>query len=274
MSGGTSKKRRKAREKRAASLKFQVPEASKGQHIEASTKLKCSNVTNKSIFIEGLQDAGVEAAPRRSSDGKDPNRAVIAVQSQEVAHQIVKALDGFSLQGRRMHIEITVRGTQIGSAKERLPKKKFLHQCVINAFIKRGSKKSGALEGPENAVATQKARTDINVAEVAIKEAEVDDDLMAEKGEAGAMGVLDSERDKSEGLHEQMIKQENEEERANTRDDSIRPEISTTQEMKAAETRSGRRGEKHEIQDTARMGTPTRSPTPNDILSALYASLV
>ena len=171
---GSSTKRRKAREN---------PEASKRQRIEGSTKLKCSNVTNKSIFVEGLQDAGVELAPQRPSDGKDPNRVVIAVQSQQVAHQIVKALNDFTLQGRRMYIGITVRGASIRCTEGRLPKQKFLRHCVINAFIKRASEKCRARESPENAVATQKARTDIKVPDVAIKEEEVDDDLVVEKGE-------------------------------------------------------------------------------------------
>ena len=251
--------------------KSRIEKASKGQHVKAFTDLQCCNVINKSIFIKGLRKAGLTVIPQSLSGVDDPNQVAIVVQSQDEASQIVKAFHGSAMEGRAMHISIIKLGKQKGNAY--LPKVKYIRQCVSNAFQKTASKKSLAREGPEYAVDTQKARTNINVPGVAIKREEVDDDLVMEKAEEQAMELLDSAGHDFESLGEQIYKQEYAEEPVEMREDSIRPETFATQQMKAGETQKDLRGETCQSQDTARMIVSTRSPTPDDFLSALLAYL-
>ena len=74
-------KRLKARQARAACLKSHVEQASKGQPTEALTNLKCSNITDKSIFVEGLQNAGLDVVSQPCGKGDDPNQVIIVLRS-------------------------------------------------------------------------------------------------------------------------------------------------------------------------------------------------
>ena len=239
---------------------------------EAFTSLQCFNITNKSIFVEGLQKAGLEVVLLPFSGGDDPDQAIVVVRSQVDARQIVNALHGSPMEGRAMHVSIIELGAQKGT-QARLPKVKYIRQCVSDAFFKIALKEGFAREDPEHAVDTQQARTQTEVPEVAIKMEEVDDDLVMEKREKQARELLDSRGLNSGGLGEQICKQENAEEPDEMRHDSFRPEPSAMQQIRAGETQSDIRGESCQIQDTARVITPTRSPTPEDFLSALLAYL-
>ena len=82
-----------------------------------------------------------------------------------------------------------------------------------------------------------------------------------------------SGNDESQSLGEEIHGEKDREERGERRDDRFRPETSATQQEKTGETQSDLLSERCQIQDRARMITATRSPTPDDFLSALYASL-
>ena len=266
-----SKRLQKIRNAVAAPVENHVSKKSKTQsNKEASTSLQCYNIKNKSIFVEGLQKAGLEVVLLPCSSEDDPDQAVIVVRSRVDARQIVNALHGSPMEGRAIHIGIIALGTQKGNG--RLPKVKHIRQCVNDALLKTALK-GLAREGPEHAVDTQKARTNIKVPEVAVKREEVDDNLVMEQGEAGAMKILDSENDKSESLGERMYKQEYGEGQSETRVESFRPESSETQQTNAGETQRDVRSETCLVQETARTIASARSPTPEDFLSALLAYL-
>lgn len=266
-----SKGLQKIRNAGAAPVENHVSKKSKAQRDkEATTRLQCYNITNKSLFVKGLQKAGLEVVLRPFSGEDDLDQVILVVRSREEAHQIRNAFHGSPMEGRAIHIGIIALGTQKGFG--RLPKVKHIRQCVSDALLKIAPK-GLAREGPEHAVDTQEARTNIKVQEVAIKREEVDDNLVMEQGEAGAMKILDSENDKSEGLGEGIYKQEGGEEQGEMRVESFRPGSSETQQTKAGETQRDLRGETCHIQDTARMIASTRSPTPEDFLSALLAYL-
>ena len=218
---------------------------------EAFTSLQCCNIMNKSIFVEGLQKAGLDVVPRPFGDSNDPTQVAIAVQSREDARQIVKAFHGSPMEGRAMKISIIDLGILKG--RPQLPKLNHIRRCVNDAFHRRASKK----EVPELAINRKKA----------------DENLVMEKGAEKATQISDSTGDESGGLVEQIYKQESGERPCGMRGDSLRPEPSAMQQTRAGEMKSDLRGERCQIQDTARMITPTRSPTPEDFLSALLAYL-
>ena len=280
---GTSKQRairRKARDKR---LKSNLKKALKGQPTKAFTKLNCYNVTDKSIFVEGLQKAGLELVPRPFSSENAPNQLIIVLQSQHDAHQVVEALHGRKLKGKTMRIIVIKNGTQVGNVKGKVPKVKHIRRCVLDAFCGREFKEEDlAREQSEFAAALQEVCRKIRASKKATKKQKAMKDLPKEEGEAVAMEIFDSESDISKGLGEEIYKQEVGEERAEMPDDSFRPETSARQQLKAAETQSDLRGERSQIQDTAHEGErsygsgmimSTRSSTPEDMLSALLASL-
>lgn len=269
-----NKRLQEVRKAGASRLEDHISKKTKAQHNkEASTSLQCFNIVNKVVFVEGLQKAGLKVVPLPFSGGDYPDQVIIAVQSREEAHQIMNAFHGSPMEGRAMHITITALGTQKGNAQAQLPKVKYIRRCVSDAFVKIASKEGIAREAPEHAVDTPKARANIKVPEVAIKLEEVDDYLVTEKTGRKAMGRMDLGGHESKGLGEQIYKQENAEEPVEMRDDSSRAEPSATQQLRAGETQSDLRGERCQIQDTARVITPTRSPTPEDFLSALLAYL-
>ena len=271
----TAKKRLEARQAHAACLKSHVEQASKGQPTEASTSLKCYNVTDKSIFVEGLKRAGLKVVPQPFSSENDSNQLVIVVQSQEDAYQIMRALHGCKLEGQTMHINIIDIGKKVGNgAKGKVPKLNKIRRCVLNAFDERATKKEDlARENPEFVAAWQEVCRKIKASNQATKRQKVNKDSMKVQEEAVAMEISDSENDESEGLGEEIHRKKGREDRGEMRDDSVRPETSATQQEKAGEMQSDLLGERRQIQDTSRMITATRSPTPDDFLSALYASL-
>ena len=272
--------RRKARYE---CLKSRIEKARQGQPVEAFTDLQCYNVMNKSIFVEGLQNAGLKLVPRPFSGGNDTDQVVIAVQSQDDAHQIVKAFDGCRMEGRTMHFSIMNAGTQRGNPSGRLPKVEYIRQCVLNAFHGRAIKKEDlAQENSEFAAALQEVCRKIKASKAATKRDKAKKDLTKVEEKAVAMEMSDPESDESEGLGEERHKQKAGEERGEMRDDSFRPENSSTQQMEIGGTQSDLRGERSQIQDTACVGershgstviTSTRSSSPDDMLSALLASL-
>ena len=269
-----SKRLQEVRNAGAASLEDHVGKKTKAQHKkEASTRLQCYNIVNKSVFVEGLQKAGLKAVLLPFSGGDYPDQVIIAVQSREEARQIMNAFHGSPMEGRAIHICIIALGTRKGNAQGQLPKVKHIRRCVSDAFVKIASKEGLAREAPEHAVDTPKARANIQVPEVAIKLEEVDDHLVTEKGGKKAMERMDPGGHESEGLGEQIYKQEDAGEPVEMRDDSFKPEPSAMQQLRAGETQTDLRGERCQIQDTARVITPTRSPTPEDFLSALLAYL-
>ena len=264
------------REAHAARPKSHIGQASKGKPTEASTSLRCYNVTKESSFVEGLQKAGLKVVPRN-----DPNQLVLAVQSRADARQIVKALHGCKLGGLPVHINIIDKGTQVGAVKGQLPKLKCIRRCVRNAFHDTASKEDLAQLKSKYATALQEVRRKIKASKVA-KRQKANKDLTKEEEEAVTLEASGSESDESEGLDEEIHKQQGGEERGETRDDGFRPETSARQHVEVDETRSSLRGERSQSQDTACEGErdhgssvvpSTRSSTPDDILSALYASL-
>ena len=266
-----------ARKAPAACPKPDAREASIGQPLEASTYLKCNNVTDYSIFVEGLQNAGLSIVSRLSDTAKDPNQVVVGLESQENARQIVNALNGCMLEDRTMNIKITCLGTRVSKKKKTkediLPKIKEIRRCVSNAFHVKAFKKDLARGGLKYAVDMQKARTDIKGPSVMTTTQKTNNDSTKATGEPVAIERSGPESNKSKGPGEEICKQGNEEERGDMRDDCIRSETSATQQMKTGETQTDLRDETSHIQDTARMTTSNRSPTPDDFLSALVASL-
>lgn len=276
-----SKKQRMARKARTACLEPNAGKASKGQPLEASTKLECKNVTDNSIFVEGLQNAGLSVVSQLSSSAKDPNQVVIVLQDEEDAHQIVNALNGCRLEDRTMHIKIASSATPVSKKKKKkqpkqkgpVPKLKEVRRCVSNAFHARAFKRDLARGGLQYAVAMQKARRNIKGPSAVAKKQK------AKKGSTKEADVVEMEKSgpestKSEGVGEQIYKQERGEEPGEMRDDSFRRETWATPQMKNGETQSDLRDERSHIQDTARMMMPTVSTNPDDILSALYESLI
>ena len=270
--------RRKAQ---AARLESHIGTASKGQPKAATTSLRCYNVTDNSIFVEGLQMAGLKVVPRPLSNENDPNQLVLGVQSRAHAHHIVNSLHGCTLEGRKMHINIIDKGT-VRAQEGQLPKGKWIRSCILDAFYMRVYKEDRAPGALEYALARPKDRTAIMVPEVATKRQKANKDLTKNEGGAVAMEIVDTERDKSKGLGEEQHEQKGEEERGGWRDDSFRHENPSTQRMEIGRTQSDLRGERSQIQDTACESersygsiviTSTRSSTPEDMLSALLASL-
>lgn len=149
------------RKGRAAFLKPYVGQASNGQPIEAATNLQCYNVTDKIVFVEGLQAAGLNLVPRLFSSGNDPNQVIIVLQTQADARQIVEALHGCRLEGRTMLINILSVGIRVWNKEVQPPKVKYIRRCVSNAFHERAFKEDLARENFEYAAAMQKARTNI-----------------------------------------------------------------------------------------------------------------
>lgn len=279
---GTSKQRairRKARDKR---LKSNLKKALKGQPTKAFTKLNCYNVTDKSIFVEGLQKAGLELVPRPFSSENAPNQLVIVLQSQHDAHQVVEALHGRTLKGKTMRIIVIKNGTQVGNVKGKVPKVKHIRRCVLDAFRGREFKEEDLTrEHSEFAAALQEVCRKIRASKKATKRQKANKDLIKVQEEAVAMEMSGSESEGSKSLGEEIHKQEGGEP-SEMRDDSLRPETSARQQMEVGETQSSLRGERSRNQDTAREGernygsgmiTSTRSSTPEDMLSALLASL-
>ena len=280
---GTSKQRairRKARDKR---LKSNLKKALKGQPTKAFTNLKCYNVTDKSIFVESLRKAGLELVPRPFSSENDPKHLVIVMQSQQDAHQVVEALHGRTLKGKTMRIIVIKDGTQVGNVKGKVPKVKHIRRCVLDAFRGREFKEEDLTrEHSEFAAALQEVCRKIRASKKATKRQKANKDLMKVQEEAVAMEMSGSESNGSKSLGEEIYKQEGGEEQSEMRDDSLRPETSARQQMEVCETQSSLRGERSRNQDTARerernygsgMITSTRSSTPEDMLSALLASL-
>ena len=267
-----------ARKAPAACSEPDASKAAEGQSFEAFTYLKCNNVTDYSIFVEGLQNAGLSVVSRPSLNAKDPNQVVVGLQSQENARQIVNALNGCILEDWTMNIKITCLGARVSkkkkTKKEQVPKIKEIRRCVSNAFRVRAFKQDLARGGLEYAVAMQKARTDIKGPSVVTTTQKASNKSTKTTEEPVSTEKSGPESNKSKGPGEEICKQENEEERGEMRDDSFRPETSATQEMKPGETQIDLRDETSHIQDIARMTTPTLSSTPNDFLSALYASLI
>ncbi|KAK0516656.1 hypothetical protein JMJ35_001259 [Cladonia borealis] len=254
----SQRQRRRAREARAACLKSHVGQASKGQPTEAFTNLKCCNITDKSIFVEGLQNAGLDVVTRPCAKENDPNQVIIVLQSQDNPQQIVAALHRGKLEGRQIHINVINVGTKMGHEKGPLPKAKHIRRCVSNAFRVRAFKEDLARGSLESAVARQKARKNIEAPKVPTKKQKAKKDLTKEGEEAVEMGSSGSESDEHEGLAEETHKQA------------------------AGETQSDLGGERSQIEDTACEGdrsdssgmtTSTHSSTPDDVLSALLASL-
>ena len=162
------------------------------------------------------------------------------------------------------------------------PRVKHIRRCVANAFHERAFKEDLARENFEYAAAMQKARRNIEVPKVAAKRRKANKGLMDVKAKAIPEEISRTESNESEGLAEQTHKQKGGEEQVKMRDDNFRPETSPTQQMKAGETKSDLRGERSHIKHTAREGErsyvsgvimSTRSSTPDDMLSALFASL-
>ena len=253
--------------------------ASKNQPSEASTNLQCNNVTDSSIFVEGLQDAGLSVVSRLSNGAKDPNQVVVGLQSKENAHQVVNALNGCRLEDRTIHIKVTGLDTRVGKKKkkqekkEHLPKIKEIRRCVSNAFHVRAFKEDLTRGSLKYAIARQKARKDIKGPSVVTKRQKANNDSTKATEEPVAIDKSVPESSIPRGPGEEICKQENREERDQMRDDSARPETSATQLMEAGMTQSDLGGERCQIQDTARMTTSNRSPTPDEFLSALVASL-
>ena len=277
----TRKKRERRRIAHATNLNPNIGTASKGQSKEASTSLRCYNITDNSIFVEGLQMAGLKVVPRPFSNENDPNQLVLVVQSRAHAHHIVNSLHGCTLEDRKMHINIIDKGT-VRAQEGQLPKAKWIRSCILDAFYMRVYKEDRAPGALEYALARPKARTYTMVPEVATKRQKVNKALMKDEGEAVAMGIVDSESDEYKGLGEEIYKQEDGEERGEMRDDRYRSETSVTQQEKAGETQTDLLGERCQMQDTAHEGErsfgsgvtmSTRSSTPEDMLSALLASL-
>ena len=263
-----------ARKAHAAHLKSNIETASKDQPIEASTSLKCYNVTDKSIFVKGLRRAGLTVVPRPLSSENDSNQLVIVVHSQMNAYQIMRAFHGYELEGQTIHINIIDIGKKVGNAKGRLPKVKLIRGCVLDTFREKKFKKDGlAREDSEFAAAWQEVCRKIKASNKATKGQKVNKDLMKVQEEAVAMEMPLSGNNESKSLGEEIHGEKDREERGEMRDDRFRPETSATQQEKAGETQSDLLSERCQIQDTARMITATRSPTPDDFLSALYASL-
>ena len=267
-----SKKLKLARKAHAARFKSNIRTESKDQPIEASTSLKCYNVTDESIFVEGLNRAGLKVVPQRVSSENDSNKLVIVVQSQMDAYQIMRALHGCELEGQTMHINIIDIGKKVGNVK--VPKVKDIRSCVLEIFREKRFKKDGiAQENSEFGAAWQEVCNRIKASNKKTKKQKVNQDLMKVQEEAVAMEMSVSGNDESRSLGEEIHGEKSREERGEMRDDGFRPETSTTQQEKAGETQSDILSERCQIQDTARMITATRAPTPDDFLSALYASL-
>ena len=157
-----------------------------------------------------------------------------------------------------MHINIINVGTKVGHEKGQLPKAKHIRRCVNNAFRVRAFKEDLARGTLEYAVARQKARKYIEAPKVATKKQKAKKDLPKEGEEAVEMGVSGSESHEHEGLAEETHKQD------------------------VGETQSYLGGERSQIGDTACEGdrsdssgmiTSTHSSDPDDMLSALLASL-
>lgn len=274
-----NKRLQEVRDAGAARLEDRVSRKTKAQRKkEASTRLQCYNIVNKSVFVQGLQKAGLRVVSLPFSGGDYPDQVIIALHSQEEARQIINAFHGSPMEGRAVQICIIALGTQKGNAQKgneqaHLPKVKHIRRCVSDAFIKLASKEGLAREAPKHAVDTPKARANTQVPEVAIKLEEVDGYLVTETEGEKAMERMESGGHESEGLGEQINEPENVEEPIEMREDSFRPEPYAKQQMEAGGTRSDLRGERCQIQDTARVIMPTRSPTPEDFLSALLAYL-
>lgn len=256
-----------ARKAQAARLKPHVGTASEDHPIEGSTSLKCYNIADESIFVEGLKKAGLKVVPQPFSIEKDANQLVIVLQSQQEAYQIMKAFHGCELEGQTMHINIIDIGKRLGNVKGKLPKVKKIRDFVLEAFRRRKFKKEVfARENPEFAEALKGVCRKIRASKKATKRRKANKHVMKVQEEAVAVEMSDSGSSESKSLGEEIHGQKGREERGERRDDAMK-------QGKAGETQSDLPGEKCRIQDTARMITPTRSPTPNDFLSALYASL-
>ena len=268
-----AKKRLKARQARTACLKSHVGTVSGGQPVAISTSLKCYNVTDKSIFVKGLRRAGLTVVPRPFSSENGSNPLVIVVQSQMNAYQIMRAFHGYELEGQTMHINMIDIGKKVGNAKGKVPKVKLIRGCVLDTFREKAFKEGLARENSEFAAAWQEVCRKIKASKKATKGQKVNKDLMKVQEEAVAMEMSVSGNDESQSLGEEIHGEKDREERGEMRDDRFRPETSATQQEKAGETQSDPLSERCQIQDTARMITATRSPTPDDFLSALYASL-
>ncbi len=250
--------------------------------MEGSTNLKCHNVTDKTVFIEGLQSAGLDIVPQLSSSENDPNQVIIILQCKAATQRIVQALHHCRLEGQKMCINIASLGTKVEKKRRQLPKVKYIRRRVSNAFHVRAFKNDLARQGLEYAVAMQKARTDIKGPEAAAKTKKADDHSAKEEEESVAMVKWEVENDESKGPAEGIHEQRGGEARGEMRDISIKRETSTTPQIQADETKSDLRGERGQIQDTAREGersygsgmiTSIHSPAPDDMLSALFASL-
>ena len=254
----TAKKHLKARQARTACLKYHVEQASKGQSTEAFTNLKCSNIIDKSVFVEGLRNAGLDVVPLPCGKENDANQVIIGLESQDESYQIMKALHGCILEGQKMDIDIVDVGTKLRHEKGQLPKIKHIRRCINNGFHMRAFRKDLAYGNHEYAVARQKARKDIKVPKVRTKKQKAKKDLPKEEEESVAMEISDSETDEPQGLAEERHKQD------------------------AGEKRGDLGGERRQIQDTACEGDRsnssgmiklTHSSEPDDMLSALFASL-
>ena len=247
-------------------FKFNVEQASKGQPTEAFTNLQCNNVTDKSIFVKALEKAGLKLVHRPSNNENDPNQLVIVLESQAEAYQIVKALHGCTLEGQTIHINVIDKGTQVVNVKRMLPKIKCIRRCIRDDFHERAVKERLARGNLEYPPAMQ-------VLKVGPKRQKIKKGLTEGKEEAVALGISGAESDESKGLGEETQKQNNGEEQGRMPDGNLRPETSARQYTEVGETQSDLLGERCQIQNTARSITPIRSPTPDDFLSALYASL-
>ena len=271
-----------ARKKRAACLKPHVENVSKTQSKQVSTNLKCHNVTDKTVFVEGLQNAGLNVVTQLSSSENDPSQVIISLQPTAAALQIVKALHGCTLEGKKICVNITSLGTNEGNKKGQVPKAKYIRCCVGNAFRVAAFKKDLARQGLEYAVARQNHRTEIKAPKVATKKKKADNRSAKEEGWSVPRVELEPENDESKGLAEEIHKHEGGEEQGEMRDVSIKRETSATPQMQASEIQSDLRSERSQIQDTASEGErsyssgmikSTDSPAPDDMLSALFASL-
>ena len=255
-------KKLRLRKAHAARVKSHLETASIEQPTEACTSLKCYNVTNESIFVEGLKRAGLKVVPQPFSTENDSNQVVIVVQSQMDAYQIMRAIHGCELEGQTVHINIIDIGKRAGNLNGKVPKVKNIRSCVLDAF----REKDALTRETEFSAAWQEVCSNIK-AKKATEGQKVDKDLMKVQQEAVAMEMSIPGNDESKTLGEEIQGEKDREERGEMRDDSLKPESSVRQQMEVGETQNDLQG------DTAHVIIANRSPTPDDFLSALYASL-
>ena len=157
-----------------------------------------------------------------------------------------------------MHIKVMNVGTKIQHKKGQLPKAKHIRHCVSNAFRVRAFREDLARGTLEYAVARQKARTYIKPPKVGPGKQKAKKDLPKEEEESVAMEISNSETDGAPGLAEERHEQD------------------------AGETKGDLGGKGNQIQGTACEGDrsdnsgmimSTHSSNPDDMLSALFASL-